>query len=164
MQVCRVGINCLIDLNIQDLNAEGKEKYVAILGTIGLKTPALFIARWWSLTLLKPHHPSLPFKNTDLSMALHQKVLSTLLSSEICASVFPQMSFIHLERNLFMWMCFKISLFILGSFNIQPAAITGLPSFGWNLIIKPTWLLGGISGWKMHFSPEEYAILVRKLL
>ena len=43
MQVCRVGINCLIDLNIQDLNAEGKEKYVAILGTIGLKTPALFI-------------------------------------------------------------------------------------------------------------------------
>lgn len=46
MQVCRVGINCLIDLNIQDLNAEGKEKYVAILGTIGLNTPALFIARW----------------------------------------------------------------------------------------------------------------------
>ena len=134
----------------------------------------IFFYRWRNSSLVKLNNLSvtttadylLPLKVRDGGLPRNQvdPWWSCHNSSILCSFLGMGMSFIHLERNLFMWMCFKISLFILGSFNIQPAAITGLPSFGWNLIIKPTRLLGGISGWKMHFSPEEYAILVRKLL
>lgn len=82
MQVCRVGINCLIDLNIQGPYAEETKIICRHVREGWPGDTCLFVAHWSSLPLLKPHHPSSQVKNIYAYGALHQKVLSTLLSSK----------------------------------------------------------------------------------